>query len=126
MSGYTIKSLKEVEDQAVKFGHSPDLEARFPREDLGGEQVGISYQRLAPGVRQPFAHRHGRDEEIYVVVEGSGQVRLDGETADLVRWDAVRVAPETVRSFAAGPEGLTLLAIGPYGSGDAQIQPADW
>jgi uncharacterized cupin superfamily protein len=126
MSGYTIKSLKEVEDQAVRFGHSPDLEARFPLDDLGGEQVGISYQRLAPGVRQPFAHRHGRDEEIYVVVEGSGQVRLDGETADLTRWDAVRVAPETVRAFEAGPDGLTLLAIGPYGTGDAQVLPADW
>ncbi len=126
MSGYTIKSLKEVEDQAVRFGLSPDLESRFAREDLGCEQVGLSYQRLAPGVRQPFAHRHGRHEEIYVVVGGSGHVRLDGETADVARWDAVRVAPEIVHAFAAGPEGLTLLAIGPYGTGDAEMQPADW
>jgi quercetin dioxygenase-like cupin family protein len=126
MSGYTIKSLKEVEDQAVRFGLSPDMESRFAREDLGCEQVGISYQRLAPGVRQPFAHRHGEHEEIYVVVAGSGQVRLDGETEELAQWDAVRVAPETVRAFAAGPEGLTLLAIGPHGTGDAQMQPVDW
>jgi mannose-6-phosphate isomerase-like protein (cupin superfamily) len=126
MSGYTIKSLKEVEDAAVRFGLSPDLESRFAREDLGGDQIGLSYLHMAPGVRQPFAHRHGSHEEVYVVVEGSGQVRLDGETADIARWDAVRVAPETVRAFAAGPEGLTLLAIGPWGSGDAEMRPADW
>jgi len=126
MTGYTIKSLKDVDDQAAKHGFSPDLEARFAREDLDCEQLGISYQRLAPGVRQPFAHRHGKDEEIYIVLAGSGQVRLDDETADIGPLDAVRVGPETVRGFAAGPEGLTLLAVGPHGSGDASVEPAAW
>ena len=53
MSDYTVMNLKEVEDAAVGFGRSPDLEARFARKPLGSEQVAISYQRLAPGVRTP-------------------------------------------------------------------------
>lgn len=126
MSGYTIKNLKDVEDQAVKFGLSPALEARFARDDLGCTQLGLSYQRLAPGERAPFAHRHGEDEEVYVVIGGSGQVLLDDTTAEIGPLDAVRVAPETVRAFAAGPGGLELLAFGPAGSADAQMQPAAW
>ena len=126
MPGYGIKNLKEVEDQAVKFGLSPQLESRFARDDLGCERTGLSYQRLAPGARQPFAHRHGEQEELYVVVGGGGRVTLDGETVEIRRWDAIRVAPETVRAFAAGPEGLEILAFGSHGTGDAELQPAPW
>ena len=127
MSGYTIKNLKDdVEDQAVKHGLSPELEARFARDDLGSEQVGISYQRLAPDFKQPFAHHHGEHEELYVVVGGGGRMRLGDESVELRRWDAVRVSPGTVRALAAGPEGLEVLAIGPAGSGDARTAPADW
>jgi hypothetical protein len=52
---YTLTNLKQIEDQAPKFGLSPNLEARFARNDLGLENSGISYQRLAPGYRMPFA-----------------------------------------------------------------------
>jgi uncharacterized cupin superfamily protein len=127
VSGYTIKNLKhDVEDQAAKHGLSPNLEARFAREDLGVSQVSVSYERLGPGFKQPFGHRHGNDEELYVVVGGSGQMKLGDELVDVGRWDAVRVSPETFRSFAAGPDGLELLAIGPASSGDAKTAPADW
>ena len=126
MSGHTIKNLREVEDSAVKFGFSPDLEARFAREALGFEHHGLSLQGLAPGKRQPFAHRHGRDEEVYVVVEGGGRVLVGDEVAEVRRWDAIRVAPRTVRAFEAGPDGITLLAFGAHGIGDAEQVPADW
>ena len=123
MTGYAVKNLKDVEDQAVKFGLSPELEARFARDDLECEQVAISYQRLAPSARQPFSHKHRQHEELYVVVSGSGRVRLDGDEVDVRRWDVIRVSPETVRAFAAGPDGLELLAFGPRGSEDAELQP---
>jgi quercetin dioxygenase-like cupin family protein len=122
----TIVNLKDVEDSAVRFGLSPQLETRFARDALGCEQVGLSYQRLAPGVSQPFAHRHASHEELYVVVGGSGRVSLDGDVSELRRWDAVRVAPETVRSFAAGPEGLELIAVGPYGTDEFETEPPRW
>jgi uncharacterized cupin superfamily protein len=125
-SGHTIKNLLEVEDSAAKFGFSPDMEARFARKDLGFEDHGISYQRLAPGVKQPFAHRHGDAEEVYVVVAGSGRVKVGGEITDIRQWDAIRVAPQTVRAFAAGPDGITFLAFGAHGTGDAEQLPAEW
>lgn len=53
VTGYTIVNLKEIEDQAPKFGHSPELEARFARVPLGLENSGLSYFRLAPTFASP-------------------------------------------------------------------------
>ena len=126
MPGYTHQNLKELEDAAVSFGLSPNMEARFAREALEGVQTAVSYQRYAANFRQPFAHRHSEHEEIYVVISGGGLMRLDDEIIELRPWDAVRVSPGTVRGFAAGPAGLELLAFGPPGPQDAQTQPASW
>lgn len=126
VAGYTIKNLKQLENKAIAFGFSPQLEARFAREDLGCEQTGLSYQRLAPGARSPFAHRHAADEELYVVLSGSGSMSLDDELVALEPWDAIRVAPQTVRAFAAGVDGLELLAFGTHRADDAEMLPAKW
>jgi uncharacterized cupin superfamily protein len=126
VTAYTVKNIKQLEDLAVKFGHSPDLEARFARDDLGCERTGISYQRLAPGVRMPFSHRHKRDEEIYVVISGTGQAKVGDEVVEVGPWDTIRVAPETVRAFAAGPDGIELLAFGTHADDDVERLPPDW
>lgn len=128
MSGYTIKNLKEIEDQAPKFGLSPDLEARFARAPLESEHLGVSYQRLAPGFRIPFGHKHASQEEIYVVVSGSGRMKLDDEIVDVEQWDAIRMSSETMRNFEAGPEGAELLAFGaPFeGQNDAEMTQGWW
>ena len=126
MAGYAVVNLKQVEDGAARFGLAPAMEARFARRDIGCERTGVSYQRLASGARQAFAHRHGSDEEVYVVVAGSGQLRLGDDVVDVGRWDAVRVAPETVRMFSAGPDGLEWLAFGEHREGDAEMLPAEW
>ena len=96
MSDYKIANLKEIDDSAVEFGLAPNMEARFGRKALEAERSGISYQRLAPNFKQPFGHRHGEQEEIYVVVGGSGRITAGDETIELEAWDAVRVAPSTV------------------------------
>jgi uncharacterized cupin superfamily protein len=88
--------------------------------------VGVSLQRLRPGVRQAFGHRHHRDEEIYVVLAGAGQVAIDDELREIQRFDAIRVAPASVRAFQAGPEGLELLVMGTHHAGDPQIEPGYW
>jgi uncharacterized cupin superfamily protein len=126
MSDYKVSNLKQVEDSAVSFGLAPDLEARFAREALGCKQTGLSYQRLASGARSSFAHRHGADEEIYVVLSGSGSVKLDDDVVAVGRWDAVRVAPGTARAFAAGPDGLEFLAFGTHRPDDVEMLPAPW
>lgn len=114
MPGYAVRNLKEIEDSAVKFGLSPQMESRFARSDLGAETLGLSYQRLAPNVRQPFGHRHEQQEEVYVVLSGGGRVSLGEEVVEIRPWDAVRVAPDTTRAFEAGPDGLELLAFGAH------------
>jgi mannose-6-phosphate isomerase-like protein (cupin superfamily) len=128
MADYTKVNLKEdVEDQAPNFGLEPDLEARMARGPLELEQSGISYQRLAPNFRVPFAHRHKTQEEVYVVVSGSLRIKLEDEIVELKQWDAVRVPKETMRGFESGPEGVEIIAIGaPHtGPGDAEMEN-DW
>ena len=128
MGGYTKVNLKAVEDQAPKFGFSPNLESRFARVPLELEQQGISYFKVAPGFRLPFGHRHERQEEIYVVVSGSARMKLDDEIVELESWDALRVPGETMRSFEAGPEGAEILAVGAPNTQnrDAEMVPNWW
>ena len=119
MADFTRVNLKaDVEDSAPKGGLAPNLEARFATGDLGLEQSGVSYQRLAPGFRLPFGHRHEQQEELYVIASGSGRMKLEDEIIELTQWDAVRVPPGTTRSIEAGPDGLELIAFGAPNTGD--------
>jgi hypothetical protein len=111
MSDFTLKNLKEVENAAPKFGIE-GLEARFASRDLDCRITGMAYERYEPNARTPFGHKHAEQEEIYVVVGGSGRIKLDDEIVELKQWDAVRVAGDIVRAFDAGPDGLELLAFG--------------
>ncbi|HYY32674.1 MAG TPA: cupin domain-containing protein [Gaiellaceae bacterium] len=129
MGDYTIKNLKrDVENSAEQFGLAPDIEARFARDPLGCQQLGLSYQRLAPNARFPYGHHHKQQEEVYVVVDGSGQVKLDDDVRDLEQWDAVRVGKDTIRSFEAGDDGMAFLAFGApkTESQDAEMIPNWW
>ena len=67
---------------------------------------------LAPGLRTPFGHRHGRQEEVYVVVRGSARIKVEDEIVDLAQWDAIRLARNTMRAVEAGPDGVEYLAFG--------------
>jgi quercetin dioxygenase-like cupin family protein len=110
MSNYALTNLKEIEDTAG--ARTPQIEGRFARKQLESEQLGVSYFRYAPGFRAPVGHRHRVQEEAYVVLAGSGRVKLDDDVVELRPWDVVRVAPQVARAFEAGPEGLELLAVG--------------
>ena len=129
MSKHTKVNLKrDVEDYAPKFGLSPDLEFRAARDSLACEQSGFSYQRIAPGFRQPFGHRHKEQEEIYVLLSGAARVKLDDDVVELEPLDAVRIAPGVMRCVEAGPDGAELLLFGaPKTAGqDADLAPGWW
>ena len=127
MAGYTIKNFKiDVEDQAPRFGTSPDTEARCGRVPLECEKVGVTYLRYAPNYRSTSGHKHKTQEEVYVVVSGGGRVKVGDEIHELKQWDAISVSNETMRSFEAGPDGVEMIAIGaPGGPGDA-VTVQDW
>ncbi len=110
MSDYTHVNLMDVENVAAD--RAPGFEARFGRSHLDSEHLGVSYFRYPPNLRSPMGHSHREQEEAYVVVEGSGRMRLGDEVIELKQWDVVRVAPSTVRALEGGPEGLALIAVG--------------
>jgi uncharacterized cupin superfamily protein len=128
MSDYTHINLKDVEDQALNFGLSPNLEARMARVPLGLENSGLSYLRIAPGFRIPFGHKHKQQEEVYVLVNGSARIKIEDEVRELKQWDAVRLHRDTVRGFEAGDDGAEFLAIGApnTGPGDAEVIQGWW
>jgi uncharacterized cupin superfamily protein len=123
---YAKKNLRDVEDMAVKHGFADHQEARFPRTDLGAEQTGVAYLVIKPGQREAFAHRHKTAEEIYVVLAGSGRVKLDRELVELRALDAVRVGPGVARSFQAGDDGLEVLVFGPRVESDGEMVEGFW
>jgi mannose-6-phosphate isomerase-like protein (cupin superfamily) len=127
MAEYTVQNLKDVEDQAPKFGME-GIEFRMGRVPLELENFGLSYQRLAPNFRLPFGHKHKQQEEGYVLVSGSARIKVGDEVVDLKPWDAVRVHRETMRAIEAGPDGAEIIAIGApsTGPGDAEIEQGWW
>jgi mannose-6-phosphate isomerase-like protein (cupin superfamily) len=123
---FTLKNLKEdLEDVGARFDGAPDLEFRLATAALGLESSGLGYQRVPPGYRFPYGHTHEKQEEVYVVLGGSGRMKLDEVIVELRAWDAVRVPPGTWRGYEAGPEGLEILVIGAPHLGDAPREDVD-
>jgi mannose-6-phosphate isomerase-like protein (cupin superfamily) len=126
MSDYAIVNLLDLEDSTQ--GRAPGMEGRFARKHLASRDLGISHWRYQPDTRSPMGHSHREQEEAYVVVAGSGRVRLGDEVREIRQWDVVRVAPAVVRAFESGPEGLELIAVGgpkPEG-GDGVLSDSPW
>jgi quercetin dioxygenase-like cupin family protein len=124
VSAYAKKNLMEVENQA----QDPGREMRFARKYLDSAELGVSYEAFPPGFTSTDGHRHEVQEEAYVVIEGSGRIRLDDDVVELEKWDVVRVAPHVDRGFEAGAEGLVLIAVGgskPEG-GDGSLAKDRW
>jgi quercetin dioxygenase-like cupin family protein len=110
MEPFTIVNMLELDD-AVS-GRVEGLQGRFARAHLGSRDLGVSHFRYAPNLRSTMGHRHGEQEEAYIVVAGSGQIMLDDAVHELRQWDVVRVSPPVTRAFAAGPDGMDIIAIG--------------
>jgi len=126
MSAYAHVNLLDLDDSVA--GRLDGLEGRFARGKLESRDLGVSHWRYAPNLQVPGGHKHREQEEAYVVVAGSGRILVDDEVIELRQWDVVRLAPETVRAFAAGPDGMELIAVGgpkPEG-GDGEQVPVTW
>ena len=109
MPGYTIRRLDEVPDA---FGGKYPGVMRFLTEPLEAEQVAVTHRDMPPGSggKGGYGHRHKTQEEIYFVVSGRLQFKLDDEIVDVDGGGAVRVAPEVVRSvWNEGPDDAHLL-----------------
>ncbi len=123
---FTLRKLTDVKDSAPEFGFEGIQEARFANDDLHVTQTGVSHHRLNGEKRQAFGHRHEKAEEVYVILAGSGRVKLDDEVIELERLDALRVSPTVTRQFEAGADGMEWIAFGPRHEGDGQVVPEWW
>ena len=126
MSRFATVNLLDVEDSVGE--RAPGIDGKFGRKHLDSRDLGVSLFRYAANLRSPMAHSHREQEEAYVVVSGSGRVLLDGEVHELRQWDVLRVAPEVVRAFEAGPDGLDIVAVGgpKPADGDGVMGAAEW
>ena len=125
-NGYTLVNLEDVEDMAKRFGFGEHGEARFANRALGTVRTGVSHQRLRAGMRQAFGHRHQHAEEVFVILAGTGRLRIDDDIRDVRPLDAIRIAPGSARAFEAGPDGLEFVVFGPHHAGDAVMDPNFW
>jgi quercetin dioxygenase-like cupin family protein len=123
---FTHVQLTAVKDSAAEFGHGEAMEARFAAKDVDAERTGFSYYRVKPNKRQPFGHNHDEAEEVYVIVRGSGRMKLDDEVIEVAELDAIRVGPPVTRAFEAGEDGLEVLVFGPRHDGDGELVHGWW
>jgi mannose-6-phosphate isomerase-like protein (cupin superfamily) len=107
MADYTAKRIQDME---AAFGGG-FVKARA---ELGVSSFGIQVIQLPPGSENYPEHDHAEDgqEEVFLALDGSGWLEVDGERVDLDRDTLVRVGPAAKRKIYAGPEGLRVLAIG--------------
>jgi mannose-6-phosphate isomerase-like protein (cupin superfamily) len=104
------------------------IDVRFPKGELDCAIGGVGVEKLPAGLRMPFGHKHSEQEEIYVIAEGSGRIKLDDDVKDVRQWDIVRVGPGVMRNVEAGSDGMTVIAFGaPLGEErDDEIVPGWW
>jgi mannose-6-phosphate isomerase-like protein (cupin superfamily) len=106
-----------MDEGIARTALNPDAGERFVslRRELGVTSFGINQMVLEPRQRGRI-HRHLRQEEIYLVLEGTLTLLVEGEEQVLQRGELVRVAPAVRRQLVnRGPERLVLLALGGTG-----------
>jgi uncharacterized cupin superfamily protein len=126
MDSHTKLNLNDVKDLAPEFGMNEVGEARFARDALGAQRIGLCNYRVNAGYRVGFGHRHREAEEMYVVLAGSGRFRVEDDVFPVGARDVVYCPPSAMREWEAGPEGLEILAFGAHAESDAEMQPGWW
>ena len=103
-----------MENGTARAKLDPDTNERFValRRELGVSSFGINQLVLQPGQRGRI-HRHERQEEVYLVLEGTLTLAIEGEETDLGEGELIRVAPDLRRQLInRGPGRVVLLAFG--------------
>lgn len=127
MRNFIKKNLKDDVEDGAKSRGVKGREMHHANAALKLTASGLSYQKLAPKHRITFGHHHGEQEEVYIVIDGSGRMKLDDEIIDLKKLDAVRVAGNVVRAVEAGVNGIEYVVYGaPLEDPSKSKMLADW
>jgi mannose-6-phosphate isomerase-like protein (cupin superfamily) len=113
MADYTVVRVADATDMAGDVGMDPEhFEIRFLRQPLELDNFAVTFERFGAGYRPPRGHRHTVQEEVYFLVSGRAEAKLDDDVIELEPWTAVRVPPGTARAFrAAGDEDAVFVTI---------------
>src|SRR5262245_49250061 len=129
MPGYTVRVLDEVTN--IFEGNYPG-EMRMITYDIGAEQVALTYRRMPQhtGGKGSYGHFHKEQEELYLVLSGRLQFKLDDEVIEAGKGTAIRVAPEVARSvWNDEPEDAELVIVSRRiadPQGDVETVPDFW
>jgi uncharacterized cupin superfamily protein len=123
---YAKANIDTAEDIAPKYGMDSQGETRILRSDLGAQGIGMSYYRWKPGKRTSFGHSHEKSEEMYLVLKGSGRMKVDDDIVDFSARDVVYVSPGAMREWEAGPDGAEIVAFGHHNEDDSTMTPGWW
>jgi mannose-6-phosphate isomerase-like protein (cupin superfamily) len=128
MTAYTKLNLRDDVDDMAVGRMPPGIEAHFAKQALDCDKSGVTYFKLGPDFHPPFGHRHGEQEEVYVVISGSAVVKVEDEEVEMRPLDAIRLAPDAPRALKAGPEGCELIAFGAPkpAEPDTEMLPGWW
>jgi len=106
MADYTAKPIDDMETFYNGL-------FRKARAELGVTSFGLGVVELEPNAENHPDHDHpGAQEEVFVVLRGTGEIVIDGDTVPLAPETIVRVGPGAKRRIRPGAEGMRLLAIG--------------
>jgi uncharacterized cupin superfamily protein len=106
--------------QVVALDRESEERFQLLRRQLGVSAFGLNLLRFRPGQRGRI-HRHERQEEVYVVLEGTLTLGVEGEERELARGELARVAPSVRRQLTnRGSELLLVLTIGADGAHDGR------
>src|SRR5919201_204768 len=113
MADYTVVKLEDAPDI---FGGQYPGEMRSFTEALGNTQVAFTYRRMPAqsGGKGSYGHSHKTQEEVYFLISGNLQVKVDDEVLEVGPGTVWRVGPSTVRSvWNEGPDDVHLVIVSP-------------
>jgi quercetin dioxygenase-like cupin family protein len=101
---------------STKLDYGTDERFVSLRRALGVESFGINQLTLRPGERGRI-HRHREQEEVYLVLEGTLTLELEGDALELGPGELARVPAQVRRRLQnGGDETVVLVALGGAGS----------
>lgn len=128
-TAYECGSRKEWPDHVVQLPGLDLLGKQFLKDTLGLTGCEISINSLKPGSGMPFYHTHKENEEVYIFIQGNGQMQVDGEVIDVQEGSVVRVAPNGLRTWHNNSKEAMLYlviqtrenSLNQYGLGDGVV-----
>ncbi len=83
-----------------------------PRKQLELTGVALGLIKIPPNEGYTFTHTHREQEEVYIVIDGSGVIAINNNLVDIGSGDIIRVSPSSRRAIKAHAKGLFIICAG--------------